>query len=108
MEFLRLFGGLVEKVGATVAGIALMVAGGVWMLPYFGVPAYVAQGFGMFGLGIGVIAFGKRSKKAQDLFVASEAEKRRLNPDLPTSSGIPQIQTEIDIQQSQQYRNTKH
>ena len=93
--FAEILEGLVEKLGATVAGVALMIAGLVWMLPYFGIPAYVAQGFGMFGLGIGIIAFGKRSKKAQDMMVTNEAQKRLENPSLPDVSVVPAIQSEI-------------
>ena len=93
--FAEILEGLVEKLGATVAGIALMIAGLVWMLPYFGIPSYVAQGFGMFGLGIGIIAFGKRSKKAQDMMVTNEAQKRLENPAVPDVSVVPAIQSEI-------------
>lgn len=92
---LDLLDGLIEKMGATIAGVILMAAGAVWVLPYFGIPAYVAQGFGMFGLGVGVIAFGKRAKKASDMMVTNEAQKRIENQRVPDTSAVPAIQNEI-------------
>lgn len=96
---LDLLSSMIERLGTVVAGICLIVGGVVWILPYFGIPAYIAQGFGMMGLGIAVIAFGKKAKKATDIYVASEAEKRITDPNLPTGSVVPSIQREIDKQQ---------
>jgi hypothetical protein len=96
--FADILEGLVEKLGATVAGIALITGGAIWILPYFGVPAYLGQGLGMMGLGIGVIAFGKRAKKAQEIMVTNEAQKRIENPTASKESAVPAIQREMNKQ----------
>ena len=55
-----------------------------------------------FGLGFGVfaLAIGRSQKKATDIYVASEAEKRIENPALSNTSDVPQIQREIESQQA--------
>ena len=55
-----------------------------------------------FGVGFAFVAMGlgRALKKQSDMFVASEAEKRIQNPALNSMSAVPQIQKEIDKQQS--------
>ena len=50
-----------------------------------------------FGLGFASAAYGigKSLKKNTDIMVSSEAEKRIKSTNLPSSSDVPQIQTEI-------------
>lgn len=52
---------------------------------------YAAVTFG----GLAVVGLSKKLKSTTDLYVSSEAEKRRLNPQLPNSSAVPAIQKEI-------------
>ena len=92
LKLLALFGdvlaNLIAKLGTTLAGVVIIGCGLIWILPYFGVPAYMAQGGFIVAIGLGLIAFGKR-------WAVSEAEKRIGNPALPNSSSVPEIQKEI-------------
>lgn len=45
--------------------------------------------------GLAAVGLAKKLKSTTDLYVSSEAEKRRLNPQLPNSSSVPAIQKEI-------------
>ncbi len=86
-----LLSGLIDKVGFKAAGSICIVVGIVWVLPYFGIPGYVVQGIGWIGVGIAILAFGKKAKDDN----VSEAEKRLANPNLPSTSAVPAIQEEI-------------
>ena len=80
---------LLGKIGTTATGIVIICGGLIVLLPYFGVPVYVAQGISYIGIGLGVIIGGH-------IYTKSEAEKRLSNPSLPSSSAVPAIQTQID------------
>jgi hypothetical protein len=95
--FLDLISGLVERLGTRIAGVLLIGVGLVKILPIV-FPVYVADGIGFLAVGIGLIAFGQKAQKAQQQFVASEAEKRIQNPTLLTASSVPAIQREITKQ----------
>lgn len=80
---------LIQKLGTTGAGVVCIGGGLIVLLPYFGVPAYVAQGFALVGIGIGIIAFG-------NTYAKREAEKAVQNPQLQNASNVPVIQAQID------------
>ena len=94
-EFMDFIGNLVERFGAKLAGGILILAGAVMILPVV-FPAYIVYGAALVAVGLALIAFGQKLKKAGDTYIASEAEKRIVNPALPSSSLIPPIQREID------------
>lgn len=55
-----------------------------------------------FGLAFGAVAagLGRAQKKATDLYVENEAEKRINSPTLPTQTQIPSLKREIAKQQA--------
>jgi hypothetical protein len=93
-----LIGGLLEKLGATVTGVIAMAAGLAELLPALGIPERTAHGLVWSAVGLALIVFGKKFKRANDQLVTSEAEKRIMSTALPPVSAVPAIQSEIDRQ----------
>lgn len=79
---------LLEKLGTTGTGVVCIIGGLVILLPYFGIPLFVAQGFAWIGVGLTIIVSGR-------IYAKREAEKSVHDPNLPTASSVPVIQSEI-------------
>jgi len=95
MGFLRIAIALLDKGGTSLAGAMIIASGVSELAPSLGVPEHLAHGIVWVCAGIAVLVIGRKAKKTTDLVVANAAEIRINNPNLPTSSNIPQIQSEI-------------